>query len=301
MWTRCAPLSLAAWAAACALGLSSCAPRLGGDGARADTFEAGGHRFTVVYEPEDAEAAAEVVAAVQEGVGRVTRFASLRRPVTIAILPTHEALEEAARRDGLFWLRAWARYDRVDLQSPRSWPDGADPRRLRDLVVHELVHCALYQTSASDWTFDKKGIPEWFQEGMALVGAEEARVRPGVRELLAFYEEADRAGPPRRAGEPVASGDPLAHPERLPMRQTDLVYGASRLAFQFLLDRYGEERVRAVPRRMGEGGTFGPGFDAAFREVVGLTPQAFLAEFRRYILWKGWEGRAKGRPDEAAP
>lgn len=290
MRKRRAPLPVAAWAAACALGLSACAPRLGGDGARADTFAAGGHRFTVVYEPEDAEAAVEVVAAVQEGVAKITRFASLRRPVTIAILPTHEALEEAARADGLFWLRAWARYDRVDLQSPRSWPDGADARRLRDLVVHELVHCALYQTAGGDWSFDKKGIPEWFQEGMALVAADEARVRPGVRELAAFYEEADRSGPPRRPGEPVASGDPLATPERLPMRRTEFVYGASRLAFQFLLDRYGEERVRAVPRLMGEGWLVGKGFDTAFREVIGLTPEAFLADFRRYVLWKGWDG-----------
>lgn len=283
------PVASASWALACALGLSACAPRLGGDGGRADTFLAGGHRFTVVYEPEDAEAAAEVVAAVKAGVGKVTRFASLRHPVTIAILPTHEALEEAARKDGLFWLKAWAWYDRVDLQSPRSWADEGDrAQRLRDLVVHELVHCALFQTSASAWNFEKKGIPEWFQEGMAIVAAEEVKVRPGVRELAAFYEEADRTGPPRRAGDPLASGDPLSSPERLPMRQTELVYGASRLAFQFLLDRYGEEKVKAVPRRMAEG-TFA-GFDPAFREVIGITPQEFLAEVRRYLLWRGWEG-----------
>jgi len=269
--------------------LAACAPRLGGDGSRAESFEAGGHRFHLLYEAEDAEAAAEVAAAIREGVGRVTRFAALRRPVTIALLPSHEALEEAARRDGLFWLRAWARYDRVDIQSPRTWPDGGDARRLRELVVHELTHCALYQTAGGDWSWALKGIPEWFQEGMAIVAAEETRVRPGVRELWAFYEEADRAGPPRRAGDPVAAGDPLAHPEQLPMRHTDFVYGASRLAFQFLLERYGEERVREVPRRMGQGALFGRTFDAAFREVIGLAPEAFLADFRRYVTWRGWD------------
>jgi hypothetical protein len=297
MCTRRAPLSLAAWAAACALAVGACAPRLGGDGARAETFEAGGHRLTVVYEPEDAETAAQVMAAVKEGVGKVTRFASLHHPVTIAILPTHDALEEAIRADGLFYLRAWARYDRVDLQSPRSWPDGSDPGRVRDLVVHELIHCALYQTAGGDWSFDKKGIPEWFQEGMAMVASREVRVRPGLWELAAFYEEADRAGPPRRAGDPVAAADPLATPQRLPMQQTELVYGASKLAFQFLLDRYGDERVRAVPRRMREGWLVGTSFDAAFREVIGISPQGFLADFRRYVVWRGWDAPIKaGEP-----
>jgi hypothetical protein len=54
------------------------------------------------------------------------------------------------------------------------------------------------------------------------------------------------------------------------------------------VDRYGDDRVRELLRLMGDGHRF----DGVFREVVGLSPEAFLSDFRRYLVWRGWERAA---------
>lgn len=271
---------------AAALAAAACAPRLSGDGWRTEPIELGGHRLLLVYGPEDAADLPEVVAALREALPRATRFATLRHPVTVTLHPTHESLEAAARADGLDWLRAWARYDSLELQAPRTWPDGAGPLRLRDLLAHELAHCAMYQSSGSQWFWRQKGIPDWFSEGLAVVSSGEARVRPGARELWAFYAAVDRApGERRRAGDPAPAGDPLSSPDALKVRDHALVYGAAELAFRFLVDRYGEARVRDLLARMAEGSFF----ESAFRGAIGLAPEAFLADFRRYLVWRGWD------------
>jgi hypothetical protein len=277
---------------AAALAALACAPRLSGDGLRAEPLEVDGWRLLVVHGPEDAADLPEVLAALREALPLATRFAGLRHPVTVTLHPTHESLEAAARADGLEWLRAWARYDTLELQAPRTWPDGAGPRRLRDLLAHELAHCAMYQSAGSEWFWRQKGIPDWFSEGLAVVSSGESRVHPGPRELWAFYAASDRvSGAARRAGDPAPGGDPLSSPDAFKVRDHELVYGAAESAFRFLVVRYGEARVRQVLTRMGEGGFF----EGAFRGAIGLSPEAFLADFRRYLTWRGWDGEGVTR------
>jgi len=255
-------------------------------------LEIEGNRFLVLFQAEDEEAAELLTAALRQAVPRLARFAALRAPVTLTVHPTRESL--AAASSGYHWLRAWAQYSRIDILAPRAWGwqrqeggEAPDPERFKQLVLHELTHCAMYQTATSEWSWNVKLIPAWFREGMASVLAGEGSRRMPVRDLRRFYQ---RPGPgaegPRRAGDPRAGGDPLSDPEPLLAEESEVVYGAAHLAFQFLVTRYGDERVRAILGRMGSGAFF----PSAFREAIGITPEAFEADFRRYVLWRGWGG-----------
>jgi hypothetical protein len=288
---RLAPLLLLALAA-------GCAPRLSGEATpRRETLHVGEARVELVSWPEDARAARQVARAVAVALPRTTRWGPLEGPVTITIHPTHAGLEAAARRPGFDWLRAWARYGSIDLQSPASWGFfGASDAQVEELLTHELTHCVMYQRAAGELTWSLKGIPLWFREGMASVTAGQGARRGSLEDLWRFYElglAADGAGDgepgrgaarDRPAPRQRAEGDPLADPEPLYQDRSEVVYGAAHHAFTFLLARYGEGRVREALGRMRRGGLFQP----AFRESFGLGEAEFTADFRRYLRWQGW-------------
>jgi hypothetical protein len=265
---------------------SGCAPHLAGErGPRVRAVEAGGARFRIVYWPEDEDSVDQVAGALATAVGRVARWGGLVAPVTVTVYPTHERLEAAVRRPGYDWLRAWARYGRIDLQSPRTWRlFGARDADVVELVTHELAHCAMYQQAGSEYTWPFKGEPLWFREGLASVTADQGYRRGDLEELWEYYSrggaEDDAALPPGGG----AGGDPIANPEPLYQRHADLVYGAAHHAFRFLLDRHGEARIRRILAGMAAG----KGFDDAFRAAVGIGEREFAAEFRRYVMAQGW-------------
>jgi hypothetical protein len=293
---RLLPLLLLALAA-------GCAPRLSGEAVpRRQTVRVGEARVELVSWPEDARSARQVARALAVALPRTARWGALEVPVTVTIHPTHAALEAAARRPGHEWLRAWARYRSIELQSPATWGIlGAGDARVADLLTHELTHCVMYQRAAAEWSWSLKEIPLWFREGMASVTAGEGARRGSLEDLWRFYEEgltADGAG----AGEPGrgaargraarglrSDGDPLADPEPLYQERSEVVYGAAHHAFRFLVDRYGEAPVRGTLERMRGGAAF-PG---AFQESFGISEPEFEADFRRYVLWRGWQ-RADG-------
>lgn len=266
-------------AAALLCALAACAPRAReAAGPRVDAVAVGEAALRVSYEPRDAAAARRVVAALSRAVPAAERWGRLRQPVTVVLHPTHQALEDAAHREGYPWLRAWARFDTIELQSPRTWnlvfPPG--DAELEELLAHELTHCVMYQQAGDAWSWPWLEIPLWFREGMASVTAGQGHRRAGPAALRAFW-----AGRGAAAG----GGDPLADPEPLYAARSDLVYGAAHLAFGFLLDRYGAERVRGVLAGMREGHLF----PAAFRGAIGIGPREFEAEVRRYVAWQAWE------------
>jgi hypothetical protein len=281
--------SAALLAAALAAG---CTPRFPAPGeARAQDLTVGAARFHIVYWPEDAAAARQVRRALERAVPRVERWGGLRRPVTVTIHPSHEALEEAVDRPGHAWLHAWARFQTIDLQSPRTWGFfGASERKLEELVLHELTHCAMYQAAGDEVSWMYKEIPRWFSEGLASVTARQGYRYAAVEELWEFYQDARRGsgdGEPGPAGaRPVKAlpADPIVEPDALYRDRWHLVYGAAHHAFEFLLARYGEARVLRVLRLMGKGQRF----PSAFREAIGLGDAEFAADFRRYVVWQGW-------------
>jgi hypothetical protein len=282
-----------AWAAlACA-----CAPRVPGDAdssSRTQTITVGDATIRLQYLAEDEGAAREVADALLVAVPRAQRWGALRAPVTIVLHPSHDALEEAVHRDGYGWLRAWARYASIDVQSPRTWSlFGPDEQQVQELLAHELTHCVMYQAAASEWSWAYKSIPLWFREGMASVTAEQGYRRTGPEPVWKFYAAASGPGAGDGAGgsggrAPArAKGDPLTDPDPLYQTEADLVYGTAHLAFQFLVTRYGEKRIHELLAEMGGGHQF----PEAFRRATGIPVEDFEADFRRYIAWRGWRAR----------
>jgi hypothetical protein len=273
--------------------LAGCAPRLAGSGEpRSQELTVGAARFRIVYWPEDATAARLIRHALELAAPRVARWGGLREPVTVTIHPSHDALEGAVHRQGYDWLRAWARFQTIDVQSPRTWGFfGASERKLEELVTHELTHCAMYQVAGDDLTWMYKEIPRWFSEGVASVTAGQGYRYGGIDDLYAFYQEklpgSGDGGPERGRGARAVlamPGDPIVDPDPLYQEQSHVVYGAAHHAAEFLVSRYGEARVLEVMRLMGSGLRF----PAAFKEAIGLSDAEFASDFRRYVVWQGW-------------
>ncbi len=273
-------------------GVVGCAPRIPGpDAHRSEDVTVGTARFRLRYFAEDAGAAVLVRRALERAVPRLERWGGLRYPVTITIHPTHEALEDEVHRQGYDWLRAWARFQTIDLQSPRTWSFfGASERKLDELVTHELTHCTMYQLAGDELTWMYKEIPRGFSEGVASVTAGQGYRYGGIEELFDFYQEklpGSGDGVPTRGRSPavvVQPGDPIVDPDPIYQDQSHVVYGAAHHAALFLIARYGEDRVLEVIRLMGTGLRF----PAAFREAIGISDAEFAADFRRYVVWQGW-------------
>ncbi len=272
----------------------ACAPRYRSkESLRSLTVTAeGGQVVRVQYWPDDAASAEQVSQAIPAALARLRPWGKLAVPVTITLYPSHEAFEAAIYREGYGWLRAWARYDTIDLQSPRSWAlfVGPEQKDVEELLTHELTHCIMYQQAGSEWSWPYKGIPLWFREGMASVAADQGHRRKSPEFIYGFYSSSSpTSGSGDGAGEGGtavrSNGDPVSDPEPLYQSDQEVVYASAHWAFQFLLDRYGMERVRKILDEMNDGRLF----NAAFQSAIGIPPDEFEADFRKYILWRGWE------------
>jgi hypothetical protein len=272
---------------------AACAPHaVGPVEPRSQEFTTGTARFRIVYLPEDTASARQVRRALEAAVPRLERWGGLRYPVTVTIHPTHEALEAAVHRLGYDWLRAWARFQTIDLQSPRTWGFlGASEKKLDELVTHELTHCTMYQLAGDELSWMYKEIPRWFSEGVASFTAGQGYRYGGVEDLYEFYQEkipGSGDGVPARTRAAIAvsvqPGDPIVDPDPIYQDQSQIVYGAAHHAAEFLVRRYGEARVLEIMRLMGTGLRF----PAAFRQAIGITDAEFAADFRRYVVWQGW-------------
>ncbi|RKG88821.1 hypothetical protein D7W82_08980 [Corallococcus sp. CA049B] len=251
----------------------------------AATLALPGGEFLFEHSAKDAQSADMVRRAVENAAPQLARWGAFQEPVTLVIHPNHAALERAARRSGYDFLRAWARYEQVEVQSPRTWTRaGATQKQVDELLLHELTHSLMWQASAtvSDWT--KKGIPLWFSEGMASYTAGQGYRVPSLEDLARFLHQYPQA-------------DPLARAESLYETENATVYGAAHHAFTFLMERYGEKRVRGVLAAMRGGHDFTGGFQKA----IGLPVDAFLRDFRRYVYLRGFKGGRLTLPKALPP
>jgi hypothetical protein len=208
---------------------------------------------------KDAGEVARIARLAGEALPRVQRWGGLPAPTRIVIVPDHATLEERAHRPGFGWLRAWARYDVIYLQSPSTWRFLFQPgeRELRQVLTHELTHCAMYQVVSSAHHWNRIVIPLWFREGMASWTAQQSEKRYPVADLHRFLAE---------------------HPDLDPLREADdmvrdnpgLVYSAAHWAFDQLENR-GNDEVPALLGHLREGSTF----PQAFAEVFGESEDDF--------------------------
>ncbi len=228
--------------------------------------------FLLENEPFDADGAKVVRTALQQVSEKLARWGTLREPVRVLVLPDHESLEKAVDKSGYSWLRAWARYDEVFVQSPSSWwVGGASQAQVDELLLHELTHCLMYQLAATASTWPYKGIPIWFREGMASVTAAQGYRRGSLPELAQLMR-------------PGADQDPLRDAARLYQDNAEEVYSAAHYAFHFLEQRYGDGAIRRVLSAMAAGRRF----DQAFELAIGISRIEFEQEFRLYVVMDGW-------------
>jgi hypothetical protein len=239
--------------------------------------------FRIEYIRADAKDAARIQRAVEHALPRLERWGTLREPITLKVMPDHASLEAATEQHGVDWLRAWGRYDELLVQAPSTWGlSGATQPQLNELILHELTHNLMYQLAADRLGWSRKQIPLWFREGMASYTAEQSYRWVSLEEIARHLERF-----PER--------DPLRNPGELYRDDSNLLYGVAHQAFVFLLQRYGEDSVRALLREMKGGKNFPEAFEAA----IGLHPDAFVRDFTRYVRWRGFRStRALPRATE---
>ena len=257
-----------------------------------DDVEIAGASFQVVALRGDADAARQVIRALAVAAPRAQRFVPLVAPVTLTLHPSHEDLERAVDREGYGWLRAWARQRTVDIQSPRTWGLwGAGDREVEELLAHELTHCAMFQAAPAgrgEGAWALLDVPRWFAEGMASVAAGQGHRRASVEKLRQHWSDVTAGAgdgwlgsrPGTSGLDPEPRGDPLLDPDPLYRERADLVYGAAHHAFAALVEQHGEDAVRRIFARVREGSTFA----AAFRQEIGVEPEAFADGFRRDVV-----------------
>jgi hypothetical protein len=230
--------------------------------------------FRLESPPSDTTSVAMIRTAIEKAGPRLARWGKLHEPVRVRIHADHTALEQAARRSGYVWLRAWTRYDVVEVQAPETWsPLPATQPDLDEILLHELTHAVMYQVAGDLGGSRQKKIPGWFREGMASYTAKQGYRWPTLEQLARTLEE-------------HPAWEPLMRPDPLYRDQMPVAYGAAHHAFTFLVGRYGEDTVRALLAEMSRG----PDFPAAFTATVGLPPEAFLRDFTRYLRLRGFKG-----------
>jgi len=228
--------------------------------------------FQLAYAAGDEPSRDALERAIRRASPRLAQWGELKVPVKVMVLPSHDALEAAINRHDYDWLRAWARYDEVFVQSPRTWSIlGPRPADVDELILHELTHCVMYQRSASAADWPAKRIPLWFREGMASVTAGQSYRWPSLEDLArSFAEHPDQ--------------DPINNPDALYRGQNEVVYGAAHHAFEFLIRRYGLPKVLEVMEGMSKGAAFPEAFQAA----TGLSAPAFAEDFKRFVRMRGF-------------
>jgi hypothetical protein len=229
-----------------------------------ETLELPHATFVIEAQEVDARTMEMLERGLQLASEELTIWGGLRVPVTLHVLPDRERLLKAiGKKQG--WITAWARFDTIHLQSPRTWsllpPRQSDVDRM---LLHELTHSLLYQRAATSDTWRQLSLPLWFDEGMASYTAQQAYRWPGLEDLARWYE--------RHAG---SAEDPLRPSPTLYAEQHHLVYGAAHHAFTFLV-----ELMAAMQE--------GDDFETAFRQSVGMECARFEDEFRRYVRLRGF-------------
>lgn len=229
-----------------------------------------------------------------------THWGQLTQPVHIVVHPSHHALEQALGKHDLPWLRAWARFDRIDLQSPKTfgYSQGYEDA-LTELLRHELTHVWTYQHIGNRETWSQAWLPFWFREGMASWTAKQG------------YRRGTYASLGRRLSSLRTSYDPLLDAEALNRVDQPLAYGAAHWAFTLLVQEQGTLAVRKIidainknlrcrtalaehnkkekksagdNQRQRDCSTEGSGFAQAFAQFIGESETAFAKRFTQKLL-----------------
>lgn len=169
--------------------------------------------------------------------------------------------------------KAWPEQGLIYLKSPRIRYGTATP--LETVLDHELIHVLLGRA------FGDRPVPSWLQEGVAKVLARE--YTPAMTDALAGAV----------LGGNLLSLDELTGNFPAEPLRAQLAYAQSADMIAFLRNRWGEDALRVLVRRMAAGASV----EESVRAATGLGPVALEAAWRARLLASPIWLRALVRPE----
>jgi len=229
-----------------------------------ESFPLPGVPITIRYQPADRSTLPLIKESIMQALPRVPRWGRPIHPVTVIVCPDHDSLERAVQRHGYRWLKAWATEETIYLQSPRSWL-VLSRKRFLALVTHELTHVVHYQTAGLRASRSTKNDPLWFREGLASYTAGQGSRRYSRKTL-------------RQKLRTHPSFNPLSPTKKEIQKNQQLVYSAAHHLVTFLIEKFGEGKIRKLLRHIAEGNSF----DQAFEKTYGTSSRKME---QRWELW----------------
>ena len=220
--------------------------------------------FEIKYNQFDSEEAEMVSQAAREALPKITQWGDFKDKLLIRIHPTHGDLEQQINRHGYPWLRGWARYESIDLQSPRTWGGDCLKMRIERMMVHEMTHVIMYQNGGRRHNWYRKDFPLWFREGMASVTAEQADMRGPREDIRKYYIRG------------ALDGDPISDADTMVKEHPKIVYLVAHWAFTDLLNEFGREKIVSIISKVGDGQRFG----IAWRSTLGIPLKEWQDKWR---------------------
>ncbi len=213
---------------------------------------------------------------LQAAVEPLQQWGGLQQQVTVHVVSSHADLETAVGAHGYDWLRGWALFDELIVQSPSTWT--TQQQVVNQFILHELTHCVMFQQSADRAAWAQKKIPLWFREGMAIDTARQHSLYPSLEDTAQWSSQHQVL-------------DVFHAADRLSARHSSQVYGFALHAFRFFDRRYGTATVRKLMQAMREGANFAQ----AFHQTTGIQPMHFETDFLRYLRLRAFRGENRQR------
>jgi tetratricopeptide (TPR) repeat protein len=184
----------------------------------------------------------------------------LEQPVTVEVFPTRDLF--SARVSALPGLEVEAASlgPVVALLTPRA---AQRPFNWRDTLVHELAHAVCHALAEGR-------VPQWLEEGLAFWA--EGAARP--RDWCLVLDHAAQAGGLLALAD--LDGAFVAAPGST---QRSLAYAQSSLAFEFLIERFGWEKLCALLA----GAKSSEGWPQALATAFALTPEELEGAYRKSL------------------
>ena len=224
--------------------------------------------ITIHYPAEKEHDAAIISNLIREALHDVNRWGTLQMLLTITLHGNHKELEKAVGVRDYGWLRAWATYDTIDIQTPGTWGGGRLEERIKKVLTHELTHTIMYQAIGTKDTWASIYIPIWFREGMASTTARQGNWRFSRNELN------------QRFLSNAPSINLFSNPKTLLQTEARLIYSASHWLFTDLIARYGEDSVRNLLKEIRNRKDFRQAWNAIFK----LSEEHYLSLWQKELI-----------------
>ncbi len=224
--------------------------------------------FEIRYFDRDSGIVGKLIRALDSSYRRVRIWGDLRYPLRVLVFPDHESLELAVQRR-FPWLRAWALFSEIYIQSPFTWEIGPYYYALVELMTHELTHVAMYQLCCEREDWYKRRIPLWFREGMASFTARQGYRRWTKKRLRRFFS--------------TSKGRRIwAMPEFYLAKYQAQIYSLAHWEFVYLVNSFGIDKIRNFLITMRDK----KGFDKVFLSTFGLSQRQFRLRAWKWIAGK---------------